>query len=580
MNRYKKCFLPAVLILSSLFSFSCSETEELPVPHDYTETGKIFEKDGEKWVSLSLNSMNSMLQDTRTILPDCPDLYFSVTASTLQDSSGQADCSYSAAVASDSFVSQPFYATEKNRMSGLTLTLKVGRAYYFTVYGTETSPSSLCTNSPLFAADYTAYTTSSDFGSLTSAQRTYLSSLASGIYTNSYTYNSELVYYGFRQKIVEFLEADSIVKGTVQYFIGEDSTGNLVIYEGADNSNAAVPQVISVSVNSLGTEGTGHAFIPVDLDATYSMDTVNNPAVAELTSLGLTVYKIRFQWTSRIDNSDDGYMEIPVSYEGNTHINSRNNAKFALIPYMNVGIYDTDLILYTKDKSGNYIDAFSIHDTVKVLRNQESVLLGRSSYYTDGIEFTMAYEGNASSVGANASTEYRTSSGYTYSTYTGNATKGYKISTANIKNYFRTVFYINGSSSNLVSCEAGKETGSLLYPYKSIADAVNAIMNGTYGVSKGYGASATEWNIIVDGRPMVQEDSLIEYTQSTANGRDLNIVLRSYNGSEAVNMLKTFQIDNSSSNDVNITFTNVTWSNPGFKVFNNTGSGNINVTTN
>ena len=117
MNRYKKCFLPAVLILSSLFSFSCSETEELPVPHDYTETGKIFEKDGEKWVSLSLNSMNSMLQDTRTILPDCPDLYFSVAASTLQDSSGQADCSYSAAVASDIFVSQPFYATEKNRMS-------------------------------------------------------------------------------------------------------------------------------------------------------------------------------------------------------------------------------------------------------------------------------------------------------------------------------------------------------------------------------------------------------------------------------------------------------------------------------
>ncbi|MBO6176971.1 MAG: hypothetical protein J6O39_05450 [Treponema sp.] len=565
-------------LLTVLF-FSCSEVADHKIYSTAVEEGVVFEKDGEKWVTLNVNSISSMLQDARTVLPDCPDLYFSLTASTVMNSSGDADVSFAAAAASGEFVPDVYYASQKNKMSGLNVTLKVGRSYYFTVYGTEESPAQLSSDSTFFGSDYTGKTASSDFGALSRVQRDFFDTLQSGIYTNSYTYDSELVYYGVREKLGELLLNSAVVKGTSQFYFEENAEGGISVYAGSDNSGT-LSRVVSVDVDSTGTEGTGYAFIPVDLAATYSTDSSDVTGAYSVTQLGLSVAKVRLQWTSRNDSDNDGYMDIPVSYAGNTYINSRYNTKFALKPYINVGNYDVDLILYSKDTSGNYSDVFLIHDTMEILKNQESVLLGSGSHYSSGIEFTMTYAGDPSSTGENASSTYNYTGEYVYSGYTGKAEKGYKISASNIKNYFRTVFYVSGSGGNLISCTDGSETGSILYPFKSVADAVDAIFNGTKGVANGYGASTTEWNIIIDGIPEVQRDVSIVYDSSVAGGRDFNVVIRNYNGSSTVNIVKYFTVENSSSNDMNFTFTNITWSNPDFKVFENTGTGNINVVLN
>ena len=565
--------------LFTVLFFSCSEVADHKISSTVVEEGVVFEKDGEKWVTLNVNSISSMLQDARTVLPDCPDLYFSLTASTVMNSSGDADVSFAAAAASGEFVPDVYYASQKNKMSGLNVTLKVGRSYYFTVYGTEKAASQLSSDSTFFGSDYTGKTASSDFGTLSKMQRDYFDTLQSGIYTNSYTYDSELVYYGIREKLGELLVSSAVVKGTSQFYFEENTDGGISIYSGSDSSGK-LSQVVSVDVDSTGTEGTGYAFIPVDLAATYSIDSSDVTGAYSVTQLGLTVDKIRFQWTSRNDSDNDGYMDIPVSYAGNTYINSRYNTKFALKPYINVGNYDVDLILYSKDSSGNYSDVFLIHDTLEILKNQESVLLGSGSYYSSGIEFTMTYAGDSSSTGENAASTYNYTGAYVYSGSTGKAENGYRITTANIRNYFRTVFYVSGNGGNLLSCTAGSETGSILYPFKSVYDAVDAIFNGTKGVSNGYGASSTEWNIIIDGIPEVQKEVSILYDSDTADGRDFNVIIRNYNGSNTVNILKYFTVVNSSSNDMNFTFTNITWSNPDFKVFENMGSGNINVISN
>lgn len=578
--NFKK--VKAVFYLFSLtFFYACGFSGvEIPVSNEVpADDGVVFTKDGEKWVTLNLNSMSSLLQDARSIVPDCPDLYFSVTASTQSDSSSQADVSYAASLNPSAFVPHPYYATEKNRMSGLTLTLKVGKSYWFTVYGSQESPADICCASPFFAADYTGYSTTSSFGTLSSTQRSYMNSLGSGIYQNSYTYNSELVYYAFRQKIAELLEAEAIVKGSARYYIALDEDDRIVIHRGADSSGE-VCQVISVPVNSTGTSGTGYAFIPVDLGATYSDDPSNTTGAYEVSKSGLSVKRIRFRWTSRLNPSDDGYLDIPVSQLGNTSINSRYNVKFALMPYMRVGTYDTDLILYSQSNSSGYVDCFTIHDTIRVLKNQESVLMGKGSFYTSNVDFTMTYKGSPSSTGENASVSCVTDEGFTYLTYSGKAVNGYKITARNLMNYFRTVFYVSGSGGNLVSCEEDEETGSLLHPYKSIGAAVNAIFNGSYGFANGFGSSSTEWNIIVDGSPEENVQSVINYTATVANNRDFNLVVRNYNGTTSVNMVKPFTITNSSTRDVNVTFTNVTWSNPDFKDFTNSGTGSINVTFN
>ena len=480
--RVIRYILQAVLSFSFLLIVSCSEVQEsISVISGEVNSGEIFERDGQKFVTLTLNSMNPELQDARTILPDCPDLYFSVTASTVSEGGGtdEASCSYTSSVLPDVFIPQPFYAQQKNRMSGLSLTLKVGKAYRFTVYGTEKSPAELCLNSTFFGKDYTGFTASSNFGSLTAEQRNWLSSLAPGIYTNSSTYNSELVYYGFREKIVSLIKGDAIVKGTVQYYIGEDDDGNVLIYKGADSSGMRC-SVISVPVDSTGTEGTGYAFIPVDLAATYSADSSDASGAYAVTQLGLNVRKIRFYWTGRMDHSDDGYMEILVIHDGSTYINSRSNEKFAIKPYMKIGTYDTDLVFYSLDSTGNYTDVFTVHDTLKVLCGQESVLLGSGSFYKSGIDFECVYAGSPDDTGANAYKILQNT--WNYTNCPTSAQKGYRVTAANISNYFRTVFYVSGSGGKLVSCASGKETGSLLYPFKSVSDAVNAVMKGDKGV--------------------------------------------------------------------------------------------------
>ena len=304
MFRLFKFLKTAALFFSLASVVSCMEENIIPLNEVTAEHGKVFEKDGEKWVSLNLNSMNEDLQSARSVIAENPLLYFSVTASTLKSGTGvnlKADCSYSASAAAGTYVAHPYYASQRNKMNGLNLTLKVGRAYWFTVYGTSSAPTSLCANdSAVLDADFTGCTAYSDFSTLGSKQAAYLSSLGAGIYTSSSDYNGELVYYGIRQRITELLEQDAVVKGSVQYYIGDDDDGNVLIYKGADSSGLPV-QVMTVEVDSDGIEGTGHAFIPVELQET-----------SLLSSVGLEVRRIRFYWTSRTDSSDDGYMQVPV----------------------------------------------------------------------------------------------------------------------------------------------------------------------------------------------------------------------------------------------------------------------------
>ena len=592
-------FAALAVIVFAACSFSVKEAK--PAAVDGIEVGEIFEKNGEKYVTIKMNSSNSIIQNARTILPDNPELFFSVTASTAQYAAAtnttlagtiptataesahlstsnvtienEADCSYATSNAGTGYVADPYYGDTVNKMDGITLTLKVGHAYNFTVYatampvgagakdvsGNPISPALEYMSNLLFNTDLSGYTTYSNYTG---------SGYAAGGKTKADTLdssstNNELIHYAVRQIFVEHLAMNAIVKGHAYYYIGQDGNGNAVIYKGTDLSiddsdSANIADSINIAAGSDGITGTGTAYIPIYIEATDGLTD------------GLAVRKIRFQWTNKAgDSAKDGGFEFEV--KGDTTLKPTMTRWFALNPTIQVGEYDTDLILYGNPKDDpSFEDIFTIHDTLIVWKNQESVLIGKGSYYTaydHSTNIPSGFSHNGSNFGAPpASTK---------------AEVGYKITADNIKRYFRTVFYVTGSDKLITAdATASDRTGSILHPFVSVQEALDAITgaSGSYGLANYYGSSVTDWNIIVDSVETTPTPVTYTYTAADANSRDFNLTIRKYNGvtADASTLTNGFAITNESGQTINLTMTNITFdsdtSTADFALTNTTGS--------
>lgn len=591
----------AVLTVMALTACSFGIKESKPSSVDGIELGEIFEKNGEKFVTITMNSSNSLIQNARTILPDNPELYFSVTASTEEYAAAQnttlagtlaaatataaklsttnvlieseADCSYATSMAAaTAYVADPYYGDTVNKMDGITLTLKVGKAYNFTVYatavpagsGAKDSTGTLITPEPenmsnlLFSTDVTRHTTYSDYSTpaISGVGKTKADTI-----TGSSTVSEE-IHYAVRQILVEHLAMNAIVKGHNYYYIGQDGNGNATIFKGSDltiddSDSANAADAITIAASSEGITGTGTAYIPIYLEATNGLTD------------GLAVRKVRFQWTNRAgDTSKDGYLEFLV--RGDTTLKNTDTGWFALNPTIPVGEYDTDLILFGNPKDdASFEDIFTIHDTLIVWKNQESVLLGKGSYYT------------AYSHATNKPTDL-CHNGTTFGAPPAEtkAEIGYKITAQNVQRYFRTVFYVSGDSALVTpDAAAADRTGSLLHPFVSVQEALDAITgtSGSYGLKNGYGSSTTDWNIIVDEVEYTPAAVDYEYTSADADSRDFNLTIRRYNGvaADESTLTQPFTFTNTSGQTVNLTMTNILFSSGAaadFTLTNTTGS--------
>ncbi len=599
-------FAALAVIVFAACSFSVKEAK--PAAVDGIEVGEIFEKNGEKYVTIKMNSSNSIIQNARTILPDNPELFFSVTASTAQYAAAtnttlagtiaagvatseglstsnvtiesEADCSYATSNAGTGYVADPYYGDTVNKMDGITLTLKVGHAYNFTVYatampvgagakdvsGNPISPAPEYMSNLLFSADLSDYTTYSDYGSSGYAGT---GKTAADTLDSSST-NNELIHYAVRQIFVEHLAMNAIVKGHAYYYIGQDGNGNAVIYKGTDLSiddsdSANIADSINIAAGSDGITGTGTAYIPIYIEATDGFTD------------GLTVKKLRFQWTNKAGiAANDGYIESEVGT--GRPLDNTYTGWFGINPTIPVGEYDIDLILYGNPKNdASYEDIFTIHDTLIVWKNQESVLIGKGSYYT-------AYT-HASDKPTGRSYKHTDPSVHTGSwdepPVNTKAEVGYKITADNIKRYFRTVFYVTGGDKLITAdATASDRTGSILHPFASVQEALDAITgtSGSYGLANYYGSSVTDWNIIVDSVETTQTPVSYTYTAADANSRDFNLTIRKYNGvtADTSTLTKGFAITNESGRTINLTMTNITFdsdtSTADFALTNTTGS--------
>ncbi|MBE6355439.1 hypothetical protein [Treponema sp.] len=604
MKKRISLFTGVLAVLTVLAFSACSfgVKESKSSSTDGIEIGEIFEKNGEKFVTITMNSSNSIIQNARTILPDSPELYFSVTASTAEYAAAtettlagtlsnavatganlsttnvlienEADCSYATSTAaSTGYVADPYYGNTVNKMDGITLTLKVGYAYNFTVYATAVPAGAgakdvngaLITPEPesmsnlLFSTDVTGNTTYSDYSSpaISGVGKTKADTI-----NGSSTSNDE-IHYAVRQILVEHLAMNAIVKGHSYYYIGQDGNGNATIYKGTDLSvndtdPAGLSDSVTIAASSDGITGTGTAYIPVYLEATDAL------------TEGLAVRKIKFAWTNRGgDTSKDGSFEFEV--KGDTTLKNNVTGWFALNPTIQVGEYDTDFILLgNPNDDGEFEDIFTIHDTLIVWKNQESVLLGKGSYYTAYDHATNKPTGlshNGTSFGA-PPTDTK-------------AAIGYKITAENIKRYFRTVFYVTGDQKLITAdANAADRTGSILHPFASVQEALDAITGttGKYGLKNGYGSSTTDWNIIVDEVETTPTPVSYEYTAADADSRDFNLTIRKYNGAstDVSTLTEGFTLTNTSGQTVNLTMTNILYNGGGtaadYAVTNTTGS--------
>lgn len=517
------------------------------------------DENGDKWVNLTMNALNDIVQDSRTIIPDNPDLYFSVVASTdawaansktsistqTLDASfhakldGDAKCSIDVAGQDGKLVIDPYYALETNKMTGLTLTLKVGKAYYFTVYATNEKPTVISTSN-FSGANITKDT-------IYSQEKTH----------EGQTANTAANYYANRADLIEHLANLAVVKGTAQFFIS-DNNGDVAIYEGAAVSDTPVTKIkIDASANDIS--GFGYALIPVDLEETTSLN-----------STGLQVKTLRFKWTPRTGTAttETGWCDINVD----------GSAKdMAIYPKISVGEYDTDLILL----DGNDNDIFTIHDTLTVWKNQVSVLLGKSTYYQDGVSsWTTPYIGNSL---PNSTTHIESapqgSTETTPQTITAALANklegpviGYKITANQIKNYFRTIFYVSGTGGDLpAETNTTAQNGSLFHPYSTVQAALNAITlaSSKYSRANGYGDDETDWNIVIDGAPTAGDVSF-----NNTVDKQFNLTFRMFNDTR-VTLADNITLTNESSKDFNVWLTNVDWDGAG-KTF--TAAANVLLT--
>lgn len=506
----RKAILYAFLILVLTLFISCPGLFDKPKQDSVSNIGYntiFYDRDENevrgKYVKLRINTLNALMEDSRTIIPSNPSLYFTITGSTkftdtngngVLDKNESADCTYAASYASGESVLIPNFGSVPNKMQSLSMIFKVGESYYLTAYGTSQNPS-IDNNSydgspsPKNIAFIYGHNFSND-GIYTdySAALKNTNDLKTIAGVSSLT-NSQ-VYCAAREKIVENLEAEAIIKGTIQIYVGENN-GNIKLYLGNDASGQEI-NTICIETSADNCSGNGHALIPVYIPATASLPK------------NLQVETVRYKWTSKLDSSY-GFAEFIIIP---TNRNADQNMAFYLtIPS---GTYDTDLILLNED--GN--DVFTIHDTLNVWKNKISYLYGNSSYYNNAVaSWTDTFVGSDIPNAVTHKEAVVSGGNSTPSAWTatelydsdrlssGTVITGYNISTANITDNFRTIFYVSGSGGVLPADTSGSPDGSLFHPFKKIQDAVDAIYDSVNNARPG--TDSTDWNIVVDGAPDV-----------------------------------------------------------------------------
>lgn len=453
------------------------------------------DENGDQWVKLKMNSLNSLIKNYRTVMPDNPELYFSVTGSTsFADGAGptadtwddieDADCSAAKSIETGEVVVTPFYAEDVNITDNITLVLKVKKLYYLTAYGTSKSPAVISQEK---VSDSKDHTKDSIYGDKSSGT---FQDYDPGI--DEYNTDNEHTYYAVREKIIEGLKEDAVIKGTVAIYVDIDNSGNVIFRENSSTGNEIANIVIPASTK--GIDGAGQPVIIIDLP-----DTASDTTLAESSR---TIKAVEVKWTPRDAAGISGSFVYDVSTLGGKKIEFK--------PYVAVGTYDLDISFLNTEASEHATkknDVFALHDVLTVWKNQKSKILGTSSFYS-GTELVQASEVDAVFDGTEADSQtadtVQTMSAGT--SFLGTDADDYKskyytFTVNDVIKFQRTVFYVSGTGPTLPTA-TGTPDGSLFNPFATVQDAVNAIIvqrAALYDSASAAGNDATDWNIVLDG---------------------------------------------------------------------------------
>ncbi len=560
MNKAKSTILFA--FLTSLFLFSCTNSlnSNVSEPTNKSDTqsvvlNSVYELSEDdprayagagKYVTLTFNPKadSSIVKDARTILPNDVNLYWTVTGSTAAYADtttgggvGEADTTKATAETTGAVVIEPYYPTEVNKMSGITLVLKVGKEYYFSAYGTDDSPVTTSTN--LLGADYTLDTIYTDHSTDT------LSATITAITTAT---DAKSVHYAIKQALTQKISSDAVAKGTSRYKI-EEENGEVKVYKYDDTASAfstTASSSIRIDANTTGITGSGSVLVPINLEATDNINKGDN----------YKVDKIEFRWVSADANNNSGSAVI-------TDVAGATQDVAMYIKEVPIGSYSTYLIFYAKDGDGNFDDIYTIPDTLTVWKNQVSTLLASgSNYYTSSTQsdtWTSSYvfTDSQASTQDNPLTAVADTTNVTYDTLTSKtATKniiGYNITDDNISNSLRNVFYVTGDGGHLTHNDT-QETGSIHFPFDTVSKAITEIKTNR---SKFYGTADTQWHIIIDGTPTAED---ITYVNTVDRG--LKLIIRPYTSSTVTlsqNISFVNAITDVTANPFNVWLTKVNW---------------------
>lgn len=533
------------------------------------------------YVTITMNALNGFIKDARTLMPDSPQLYFSVTGSTSYsdtglvagdfDSADEADCTAARAVTNGDVVIDSYYASDVNKTSGITLTLKIGKTYYLTAYGTSSSPADL-SKANLDNNDFTKsslYGYSADGTAFSSYSPAYDTVLGLTGPTNEEAYNK------VRELLTGYLSEDAVVKGTLKIFVTTDDDGNVKFYK--DDTKAEEISSISINTYSRGITGVGQPVIVIDLPATSS--TTDGTAAYTLAQSKRSIHWVYVKWTKKT-TGNSGFFFYDVSNK------MANGEIIELKPFVAVGEYDLDISFLDETKVN---DVFTIHDTLVVWKNQKSKILGTSSFYSatpltavsaangSADDETKALAGDKTwngSKNSNEGTDGQDLAGAddVYSTGT-NACLGYQFTAQDVVDFQRTTFYVSGSG-NILPEATGTPDGSLYNPFATVQAAIDAIVIQR---AAGYDTGKTDWQIVLDGAEDIATEvsftnnaatytgaTIPDYIGATAadnSGKDMNLTIRAFAPNVARAALSedfTFVNANLSST-VNLFLTNFDW---------------------
>lgn len=561
MNKAKSTILFA--FVASLFLISCTNSlnSNVSEPTNKSDTKSVVinsvyelsEDDPKayagagKYVTLTFNPKadSSIVKDSRTILPNDVELYWTVTGSTVAYADtktggvvGEADTTKATAETTGAVVIEPYYPTEVNKMSGITLVVKVGKEYYFSAYGTNDSPATISTT--LLGADYTLDTIYTD-----NSTKTDLFTKITDVTAAS---SPKEVHYAIKEKLTQKISSEAVAKGTSRYKI-EEENGEVKVYK-YDETNStfsAATSSIRIDANTSGISGKGNVLIPINLESTGSLALGEN----------YKVEKVEFRWVSTDASGTSGSAVI-------TDVDGTALDTAMYIKDVPVGSYDTYLIFYSaySANSTSYTDdIYTIPDSLTVWKDQTSTLLASgSNYYTSSStstwtsSYTYTDSGTSTSASPLTATADATIVSYTAKTDGNNKGKiiGYNITAANIKNAFRNVFYVTGDGTNLT--HNTQETGSIHFPFDTLSEAITKIESNR---TSNYGTASTKWHIIIDGTPTAED---IEYINKKDEA--LNLVIRPYtSGTVVLSQKVTFINDVAvpSTNPFKVWLTKVNW---------------------